>query len=92
MPISGLVLTVADEVSIDQILSSLSECPAVTPGPVNGRKIAIVTETDGREEDKQLWKTLQDISGVFHIDVAYIQFDENEEHAEAVNSYSGGLS
>jgi nitrate reductase NapAB chaperone NapD len=91
MPISGLILITEPDTPAESLRPALESLEAVTVGPADGSKLAIVTETPDQLADKLLWRRLMALPGVCHIDVAYIQFDETENQASGSISHYGAL-
>jgi nitrate reductase NapAB chaperone NapD len=77
MPISGLVITLADDdARCDAALVALRQHGAITLGPQTGPRLPVVVETDSDDEDRQVWEWLQSLPGVLQVDVAMIHFEE----------------
>jgi nitrate reductase NapAB chaperone NapD len=77
MPISGLIVTLEQDPArrLDG-LQRLRSNPALELGVQEGRRLAVVSETASRAEDLRLWESLQDCTGVEHVDVVYVHFQE----------------
>ena len=77
MPISGLVITLADDAARrDAALAALRDHAAIDLGPQTGSRVPIVVETASDDEDRQVWEWLQSLPGVMQVDVAMIHFEE----------------
>jgi len=76
MPISGLILSLEAAVEVDDLVAELSQDPHLDVGVPQGRRLPVVLDTTDAQEDRQLWDWIRERSGVFHIDVSFIHFDE----------------
>jgi len=79
LAISGLVVTM-DDAGVASVLAALRADPRITLGPPAGVRQPVVIETAGPAEDDAVWAWLRSIPGVRFVDVAYVHFDQGEEH------------
>ena len=76
MPISGLSIVLSpDAQCAEQACEAIGREPRIEVGERQGARLAIVSETQSTDEDKQLWNWLWDLPGVAHVDVAFIHFE-----------------
>lgn len=86
MPISGLSIVLSpDAQHAEQARAAMGADPRLELGEQNGSRLAVVSETQSTEEDKQLWNWLWDLPGVAHVDVAFIHFDQPNDQADVEN-------
>ena len=77
MPISGLVLTLSkDEKAAEKAFQALSSRGELECGAPMGGKLPAIADTPGADEDRELWKWMNDLPGVDFVDVVFIAFDE----------------
>ena len=77
MPVSGLVVTLdADPNRARGAVTQILNHSAFDVGERCGHRLPVVLETPDRQDDKQCWQWLNDLSGVVHVDAAFIHFDE----------------
>lgn len=83
MPISGLVVTLAEKPNDRaSALMSLAAEARIEVGEIVGSRVPIVVETPSAEEDRQVWGWLHNLPGVLFVDVACIHFDDEENSHE----------
>lgn len=79
MSISGLVIHLdGDDAAIARACDALRRDARLTLGPLSGRRLAAVAETDGVAADRRLWDDLRAMPGVVHVDVAFVDFGGDE--------------
>lgn len=78
MPISGLAITLSDESRLEDVCNELRRSTHITIGEHEGRKIAVVVETSSQVEDERVRRWIGEISGICHIDIAFISFEDTE--------------
>jgi nitrate reductase NapAB chaperone NapD len=77
MPISGLVITLADDAARrDAALVALRQHAAITLGTQADARLPVVVETASDDEDRQVWEWMHSLPGVMQVDVALIHFEE----------------
>lgn len=77
MPISGLVLTFDGDLNaMHPAISPLRRHPLIELGSPQGRRLPIVLDTPDKQTDQTVWSWLNQLPGIFHIDVAMVSFDE----------------
>lgn len=79
MPISSLVVH-AEEPCRNSVCEQLNGHPAIEVVHVSERAIAIVTETPDDSVDKLLWRQIEEISGVTHLELVYHNFEDGKEY------------
>lgn len=76
MTVSGLVLTLADDVIVrGHVLEALRQDPRVSCGEAQGLRLPVVTETESPQAGEALCEDLARIPGVLFVDVVSIVFD-----------------
>lgn len=75
MSISGLVITLSDDISADQTLSVLAADPRLFLGERFGRRLAVVADTPSFESDRDLWDQLRSTPGITNVDVTFVHLD-----------------
>jgi hypothetical protein len=79
MPISGLIITLnADAELAAQAVASVSTRPEFMPGERNTRWLPVAMEARDDAESRDLHDWLNALPGVDFVDVAYVNFDEDE--------------
>lgn len=91
MPISGLVISLAKASTLqNDTLRQLENDPRIEIGQRFMGRLAIVAETDSRQEDKAVWSWLEEMPGVVHVDLAFASFDSPDSpHSQPPQSESG---
>lgn len=79
MPISSLVVH-AEEWARAAVCEHLAGHPAIEVVYVSERGVAIVTETPDDSIDKLLWRQIEAISGVTHLELVYHNFEDGKEY------------
>lgn len=96
MPVSGLVLILSeDESTHAATLQAIGNDPRVEVGPRQGRRLAVVVDTDSSEQDKEVWNRLQSLAGVDLVELTFVGFEPAAAHSEstcAPRSISGHSS
>ncbi len=86
MSVSGLVVTLSEaEPEALRALARLSTDARLTVGERFGRRLALVAETSGVGEDRELWDDLHAIDGVESVDVTFVALDEPGDKQEATD-------
>ena len=82
MPISSLILTV-ESGSRDAVAARLRGLPGVEVEGVDGEddRLVIVTDTEGREADKQLGVAIDAVPGVVSQTLIYHNFEDVREES-----------
>jgi len=79
MPISGLVITVANEAdTLVLVRSALALEPGLTLGETQGPRIPAVLEAADEDASKLAHDRLVRMPGVVQVDVVFVGFDEAE--------------
>lgn len=76
MPVSGLVLRLSPEARTEELRAILEQDPRLEVGSAQGLSLPLVSDTRDRDEDRALQDWLRGLSGVVHLDVAFIHFDD----------------
>lgn len=80
MPVSGLVVSLCDEPKLRaQTLDLIEREPRIITGALESNRLAIVTDTESSQEDRQLWNWLDSLSAVLLIQVAFVGFEQHED-------------
>ena len=80
MPISGLVVSLCDEAKRrSEALDVIRRESRITMGDLEANRLAIVLDTESREEDKQVWDWLNALPAVTFVEVAFVGFEQHEE-------------
>ncbi|TWU46912.1 chaperone NapD [Rubripirellula reticaptiva] len=80
MPISGLVVTCdTSNGPIVDAVSILAAHPSVDVGEVSTHRIAIVVDTESKQQDQEIWQWIQGLPGVIDVNVAFVGFDDEGE-------------
>jgi hypothetical protein len=77
MPVLSAVLTLPEA---SAALAELATKPEVTVGTPNGPRYPVVLSTETRQADKALWKWVQALPGVAHVELVFVDF--SDLHAE----------
>lgn len=64
------------------VIEQIQQHPNFQAGPRHNHRLPVVLDTPDKETDKQCWGWLNELSGVHHVDVAFIHF-EDEDALEA---------
>lgn len=79
MPISSLVLHLAADADRTADLErTLRDDPRVTLGSREGARLPIVLDTADRAETHAIFETIASHSGARHVDVVFVEVDEDE--------------
>lgn len=85
MPVSGLRITLVDDETIAQrALTALGDDDRVEIGVRNAAHVAAVVDTVDRDEDKHVWRWINELPGVRHVDVVFVSFDESPSSQQEV--------
>jgi len=79
VPISSLVVH-AEERCHSNVCGLLNGHPAIEVVHVSESAIAIVTETPDGSVDKLLWRQIEALSGVTHLELVYHNFEDGKEY------------
>lgn len=75
MSVSGLVVTLSDDVAAQSALTMLAADPRLTLGDRFERRLAIVAETPSAKADLDLWDQLRSTPGITNVDVTFVHLD-----------------
>jgi hypothetical protein len=79
MPISGLVITLTDDVDTGQAaLAAMERHSAICVGQLTGLRLPIVVETPDSDADREVWEWLHTLPGVALVNVAVVHFNPLE--------------
>ncbi len=78
MPVSGLVITLSDDVSARRrVMEAIAEDERITPGECQKNRLPVVLETKTANEGSRLVRqTLMDMEGVEFVDVVTVNFED----------------
>jgi nitrate reductase NapAB chaperone NapD len=80
VPISGLVVVFDGPIGRhEQTLGRLGEHPAIEIGRRGANRVAIVLETDCKQDDQQVWSWMKTLPGVIDVHIAFVGFEEEED-------------
>jgi hypothetical protein len=75
--ISGLVATLSADARLAGLaLQAIGQHPALETGPQEGRRLPLVLETETASASHALAQWLVELSGVEHVDVAFVHWDD----------------
>ncbi len=74
MPIVGAVLHL--DPLVVGVVDALASKPQLELGPANGTRQPVVSCTDSRREDKALWRFIEALPGVMHVELAFADFSD----------------
>lgn len=78
MPISGLIVTLTDDLPQQEAaLSAMRKHPALELGQPRYNQVPLVVESVDDEEDRLIWEWLYALPGVTMVVVAFIHFDDD---------------
>lgn len=77
MPISSLIVRTKDKAT-EQVKEHLKDLKGVSVTDVRQENIVVITETENQTRDKNLWKEIENISGVVQCDLIYHNFEDEE--------------
>lgn len=78
MPVSSLIVRTETALTTP-VGECLADHPLVTVTQVTPGAIAVVTETPDNRTDQHLWKQIEGIDGVTHLELIYHNFEDLEE-------------
>lgn len=79
MPISGLVVVCQSlELLEEKVVQSLSRHPNIVLGERCGNQLAIVVDTESKEEDIKVENWICNLPGVQEIKIAFIGFGDDQ--------------
>lgn len=82
MPVLSAVLTLRDDpVERATTLSLLSAEPRIDLGPMRRDRLPVVLATETRLEDKVLWRRIERLPGVAHVELVFADFSDLQETA-----------
>ncbi len=76
MPVSSLIIR-TDIHRTEQVRTRLDRMQCIDVETVDGANIVIVTVTVRQQQDKELWKAIEDIPGVLQCDLIYHNFEDD---------------
>jgi len=77
MPVLGAVLTLHDQPTLRAgALSALSTDPRITVGEPQRGRLPVVLATDTRADDKALWRSLEELPGITHLELVTADFSD----------------
>lgn len=78
MPVLGLVATLEDgsKAGRSLVLERLLRERDITVGDLEGGKLPVVLEADGRDDAEARVRALSEIDGVAHVDVVFAHFED----------------
>ncbi|MGM0577855.1 MAG: hypothetical protein ACQEXJ_19165 [Myxococcota bacterium] len=80
MAISGLIATLdSDARRAEDAVAALSEHPAVEVGERSGLRLPLVLDTPSWREDRTVYRWIEALDGVLHVDVACVWLDEETD-------------
>jgi hypothetical protein len=78
MSISGLIVTLPEDAALRQeALALLGQRPELELGPLAGRWLPVVMETDSEGSSRTLHRWIESLPGVAYVDVAAVGFEES---------------
>ncbi len=78
MPISGLIITLANRAEADALVRYLRERePRLEPGELQGERLPCVLETAHPKESEAVHEWLLQQPGVLAVDVVFVSLDES---------------
>ncbi len=77
MPITSIIANVNTD-SIDAVVQQINELPDATVTDIKDNNLVIVTDTRTRQEDRDIWVKLDNISGVNSLNAIYHNFEDLE--------------
>ena len=81
MPISGLIVHFcSDSKPTQATLQQLRDHPQIQVGTAAGDRLPIVIDTVDAEDSSRMWEWLHSLPGISVIDVAYLHFEDREDH------------
>ncbi len=82
MAVSGLVVTLSDDsAQSEAALKVIAQDPRLTVGERFGACLAVIAETPGPREDRDLCESLSATAGVRRVDVAFVALDDPKTQA-----------
>jgi nitrate reductase NapAB chaperone NapD len=80
MPISGLLITLADDPQASgRAISSLEADPRIDVGERRGPYLPVVADTAGKQENQRLWDELNELAGVINVNLVFADVDDSME-------------
>lgn len=76
MPISSLIVRTEPQ-QTEPVRSQLCHLEGVNVEATDGTNIVIVTDTVTQKQDKELWKTIEALTGVLQCDLIYHNFEDD---------------
>ena len=80
MPVLSAVLHL-DPDRVEQTLAELSSDPRIQLGPKHGTALPVVLETTTRDEDKVLWRHLEQHPGLTMTQLVFADFSDLQERS-----------
>jgi nitrate reductase NapAB chaperone NapD len=78
MPISSLMLSTADG-QAPTVVRTVQDHPGITVAGVSGNRVAVLTETRTRAEDRDIWDALENTEHVVGVNLVYHNFEDLED-------------
>ncbi len=76
MPVSGLMLTLdVDPTRAEDALRAIGRDDRCELGQRAGRRQAAVIDTPDEQANRRLWRWLNDLPGIEHVDVVFVSLD-----------------
>lgn len=87
MPVSGLVVSLKNDPRLRaEALDAIQGESCIEVGVIEGRRMAIVVDTDSTDDDKRLWCWLGSLPGVAFVDVAMVGYEDSAADPQAGGS------
>ena len=78
MPIASIVVRTKDD-CLEEVVDQVKQYEGVSISDIGRDKFIVVSETETREQDKNLWERLEAVPGVLKVDLIYYNFEDLEE-------------
>ena len=75
MPISSLIIRTLSE-NTPTVVDEISDFTGLTVAAIERNNIVVVTETETKNQDKELWTKLKEVSGVKQVDLIFHNFED----------------
>jgi nitrate reductase NapAB chaperone NapD len=82
MPVSSLIVRMSPQ-DTQGVLEQLSTHPLVSVLHAQPGAVAILTETPDDRTDQHLWKQIEKLAGVGHVELLYHNFEDLEDRSHA---------
>ena len=77
MPISSLIVRMKAE-KVESVLKGLAGMETTSVHETRGENVIIVTQTETKEQDKEIWESIERLDGVIQTDLIYHNFEDLE--------------